>query len=1008
MKKLIFCSLILVWLGSSSAQSFVGRINQSPAKTARYTGNSDTVHILAVMVEFKEYNDPTVSGTGLFGSIYTQNYGDTILDPVPFDATYFSSHLDFAKNYFSKVSNGKLNVAYKILPQVITVSQRIRDYSPTPENQSDLSGEARFVQEVWQLAGSTFTNVDFSKYDLFAVFHAGVGREFRVPGSTGNERDLSSVYFGFNALQNVFGSGFLGFPVNSGSYLIKNSMILPSTESREVAAVSGKTLLQLTTNGLIVNSIASYLGLPDLFNTTTGTTAIGRFGLMDGSSTFAYSGLFPPEPSAWEKIYLGWVQPVTLSIGDARIGLVTRVAASMNDTTILKIPINSTEYFLVENRQRDANKDGIKLTYNLHGRSYLFSLDKDKGGFQWYGVDTLKGVVTDCDEFDWAVPGNGLLIWHIDENIINQTIAEDKINADPNHRGIYIEEADGILDIGIQYTTVTGDVGYGDGTYQDLWFLGNDAIYYKNIFGPSSKPNSNSNYGASSLITLNNFSAPADKMGFNVSFGYDGVKPVSSSLLNLSSSGKLLAGKSFAGNSNVYIADNSNVTKYDLKGNLLKSLTGFSAIQPVVFDYNGTEFIVGANGRFINLYSIKSGQETINSFDILSQVTALSVDKLSSSTPKLIIGTSAGNVFAVQIDDAFLIRQFVPDNYQIYKGDTAILNFGIDNNFYSILQSGKITAHTSQDVSYSIGSSGRKSVLSKNTDGGHSLIVLGDQNRFYIFGGNSGSFQINSQNTLSDFAVADLLGNGQNYIIVSEGNSIKAFNFQGSMADHFPFILSTGENFEGLPLVADINKDGQNEIIAFTDKGNVYALNSSTGKILDGFPISSGTQSASVPVLISEDLSSSGQIGSYKPYLILLDKSNRLYVWNLSPVQGNTYWSAEFKDGTNSSFADAPAVTNKVSDFFPSERAYNWPNPVYGGDTKIRYYVGENSSVQIKIFDLAGGLVADINTRATGGFDNETTWNVAKIQSGVYYAHLQINGDSGKSAQKIIKIAVIK
>ena len=34
-------------------------------------------------------------------------------------------------------------------------------------------------------------------------------------------------------------------------------------------------------------------------------------------------------------------------------------------------------------------------------------------------VDTLKGVVLDVDEFDWAVPGNGILIWHIDEKIAN-------------------------------------------------------------------------------------------------------------------------------------------------------------------------------------------------------------------------------------------------------------------------------------------------------------------------------------------------------------------------------------------------------------------------------------------------------------------------------------------------------------------------------------------------------------------------------------------------------------
>ena len=89
-------------------------------------------------------------------------------------------------------------------------------------------------------------------------------------------------------------------------------------------------------------------------------------------------------------------------------------------------------------------------------------------------------------------------------------------------------------------------------------------------------------------------------------------------------------------------------------------------------------------------------------------------------------------------------------------------------------------------------------------------------------------------------------------------------------------------------------------------------------------------------------------------------------------------------------------------------KAYNWPNPVYGSSTNIRYYVSEDSDVKIKIVDLAGELVAELNNKARGGFDNETVWDVSKIQSGVYYAYIEVKGSSGNSANKIIKIAVIK
>ena len=51
------------------------------------------------------------------------------------------------------------------------------------------------------------------------------------------------------------------------------------------------------------------------------------------------------------------------SIKDIKATISARGAAGISDTTILKIPINDYEYYLVENRQQDVFKDGIKITY---------------------------------------------------------------------------------------------------------------------------------------------------------------------------------------------------------------------------------------------------------------------------------------------------------------------------------------------------------------------------------------------------------------------------------------------------------------------------------------------------------------------------------------------------------------------------------------------------------------------------------------------------------------------
>ncbi len=222
---------------------------------------------------------------------------------------------------------------------------------------------------------------NFADYDLFVIFHAGVGRDITLPGSLGNEKDLPSVFLGQNALQKIFGSTFTGFPVSNNSFHIDNSMIIPETESRELSSFGQTVLFQITINGLLVSSIASYLGLPDLFDTNTGLSAIGRFGLMDGQAIFSFSGLFPPEPSAWEKIFLGWIQPVTVAPGNYNVNLTALRASTAGDTVILKVPINSSEYFLVENRQRDANNNGAILTINSAGQTITKTFTKDASGF---------------------------------------------------------------------------------------------------------------------------------------------------------------------------------------------------------------------------------------------------------------------------------------------------------------------------------------------------------------------------------------------------------------------------------------------------------------------------------------------------------------------------------------------------------------------------------------------------------------------------------------------------
>ncbi len=141
--------------------------------------------------------------------------------------------------------------------------------------------------------------------------------------------------------------------------------------------------------------------------------------------------------------------------------------------------------------------------------------------------------------------------------------------------------------------------------------------------------------------------------------------------------------------------------------------------------------------------------------------------------------------------------------------------------------------------------------------------------------------------------------------------------------------------------------------------------------------------------------------------LAVINDQNSFQAWSISSVEGKLYWSEEYGNPQNTSFIDAAENTNRINEFFPTSRAYNYPNPVYESTTNIRYYVSEDASINIKIFDLAGDYVAELNDEAQGGVDNETVWDVSNIQSGVYLARIEASA-SGQTEQVVIKIAVVK
>ncbi len=211
--------------------------------------------------------------------------------------------------------------------------------------------------------------------------------------------------------------------------------------------------------GVYVHEFGHMLGLPDLYDTDYSSTGAGLWDLM-GSGAWNNWGRTPGHLSAWSKVHLGWVTPTTISnyVEGREIMYVS------GSPDVIKLPTTtSQEYFLLENRYRAG--------------------------------------------YDRYLPGDGLLIWHIDNSVIQQYLNYNRVNNNENRKGVDLEEASGTQDL--------DDRGYNDGDNNDLW---------KNRltgFTPDSTPNSRLYDGTDTKIRVFNISSAGTIMTIDIDFGGD-------------------------------------------------------------------------------------------------------------------------------------------------------------------------------------------------------------------------------------------------------------------------------------------------------------------------------------------------------------------------------------------------------------------------------------------------------------------------------------------------------
>jgi M6 family metalloprotease-like protein len=160
---------------------------------------------------------------------------------------------------------------------------------------------------------------------------------------------------------------------------------------------------RLVTIGVFCHEFGHVLGLPDLYDYDYDSDGVGSWSIMAGGS-WGGGGAIPVHFDGWSKFHLGWAIPTVLT--DNLIHeQIDAVEYSPDTYQLFSEGQSSTEYFLVENRRREL--------------------------------------------FDRSLPGDGLLIYHIDETVPD--------NNNQDHYKVAVEQADGLYNLEHNQGSDNGD-----------------------------------------------------------------------------------------------------------------------------------------------------------------------------------------------------------------------------------------------------------------------------------------------------------------------------------------------------------------------------------------------------------------------------------------------------------------------------------------------------------------------------------------------------------------------
>lgn len=1012
-----------------------------------------TIRVLVLRFNFQEEDpdDPTTTGTGLMNlasplgnptdsAMYFDSVGH-LVDPPPHDSVYFDAHLRALSRYWETVSGEKINLSWEIYPPSRNGIYQLphpMSYYGKCDFDSVVAGLERYFIDCIQLADTVEPSITFADYDAIILFHAGADRQ----NDLGFPETCCDLFSGFIS----FGDSL---PVNNGTHYVRTALIVPESANQDHRATA--------LNAVMAHEFGHQLGLVDLYNTRNFFSQLGDFALMDNNGfgtgiDFGYPvgkvfGAIPVYPSAWSRAYLGFVE-----VHDFRQRSDIRVVAAevlSNGIKIARVPISENEYYLLENRLVDI--DSRETAMLVDSATYVFqgpvNLDKEFTG-----------------EYDYLIPGSGLLIYHVDEGVVGLDYNGDGVNNfddndlqwDPNRKFVTLIEADGLINFGGFYVS-----GYG--SKEDMFLDDRN-----NSFTPITNPPAIDNSGNNTHVYITNitrdtavigdkpvlldsvilFDLENDKIaaGFPIRAGSPryGLSPIADDLNGdgtdeiIAASGRNLLVftttdenflRTYTGCTTCPIFYDTSVASIYPEPGRLHPLPLYVRVDdditagPVAGDFGitGTNkyvavgFPTGPTSGRVNIYRLddsnQDGQADIGATFFTAGIpVALSFGEVlyvlthDMVTHRGIIYYKDSLVSIANPLDTFILDE--PHGVCRIADKLLLLAGGSLQTMLYYIDSVSTDSFLLGDYYYNFG----PILVDMNRDNLAEVVAFSPEGRGILVTidttGGSPTFSVLSEeetgfHMTTNPIAGDVDHDGYPDIIIGGTNAIYAFNHKLILKTDFP--VEVNDRFPDDDIIAP-------PVIADIESGGWPEIIFPTmvGNVYSfglemsyGFPLSGGERGAGSPVLFSD--STGGKLG-------YLGADGWFYTWDVSLDTVTNYWPMGGHDpaGTFAFNQSKLVEPSQYTNVFPEERFYNYPNPVVDGSTRIRYFLGEDAvRVNMKIYDLSGLEIAKLTGPTSGGTDHEREWNCSNVTPGVYRCMIEVDF-GGHTETAFTDIAVIR